>query len=147
MKKSLIILALLTLVVFVVPVMAQESVLPANVNKAIVEKNLLIGLSSENQGLQRSCALMLGQIQADHAVIPLMSALKSSTSENVRIAAAWSLCQLGDARGSYAVKMATKFDDSNKVQAACAWYYETYIQSGTFTFTQPRQTEVVAIVQ
>jgi HEAT repeat protein len=79
---------------------------------------------------------MLGAIQSDRAVIPLMAALNSSTDEHVRVAAAWSLCRIGDARGVYAVKMATKFDDSNKVQARCAWYYETMVEPGTFTFIQ-----------
>jgi hypothetical protein len=146
MKKLLVLLAALILVALVVPVMAQESVLPPNANKALIEQNLLIGLNSENQGLQRSSALMLGTIQSDRAVIPLMAALKSSQDENLRAAAAWSLCKIGDERGVYAVKMATKFDESNKVQVRCAWYYETLVEPGTFTFTQS-QDEIVASVE
>jgi hypothetical protein len=147
MKRLLMVVVTMAIVISIVPALAQESILPPNVDKALVEKNLLIGLSTENLGLQRSCALMLGQIQADNAVIPLMAALKSNDNEGVRIAAAWALCQLGDARGEYAVKMATKFDNSYKVQAACAWYYETYVQPGTFTFTQPKGPELVATVE
>ncbi len=139
MKRSLIILATLVVSAFFVTVLAQETVLPPNVDKNLVEKNLLIGLNSGNLGLERSCALMLGEIRADHAVIPLLAALKSDPEESIRIAAAWSLCRLGDARGEYAVKMAVKFDDSPKVQTACAWYYNIYVQPGTFTFTQPKK--------
>ena len=137
MKKILVVLAALAMTALVVPAMAQESVLPPNANKSLIEDNLFIGLNSDNAGLKRSCALMLGEIQSDRALIPLMATLHNSTDENVRIAAAWSLCKIGDARGVYAVLMATRFDESSKVQTVCAWYYENYVKQGSFTFIQP----------
>jgi len=136
MKKVLVPLAALVLVVLVVPVMAQESMLPPHADKALIEQNLFIGMNSDNQGLQRSCALMLGKIQSDRAVIPLMRVLNDSQDENLRAAAAWSLCKIGDGRGIYAVKMTAKFDESVKVKAHCAWYYENMVQQGTYTFIQ-----------
>lgn len=139
MKKSIGLLAVLTLAVLVVPMMAQESILPPNANKALIEDNLLIGLSTNNAGLQRSSALLLGKIQSDRAVIPLMTAFHNNPNENVRIAAAWALCKIGDARGVYAVKMAVKYDECPKVQATCAWYYENFVRQGTFSFTQPEE--------
>ena len=51
MKKFIVLLAALTLVVLVVPMMAQESILPPSANKALIEDNLLIGLSTNNAGL------------------------------------------------------------------------------------------------
>jgi hypothetical protein len=137
MKKSLLLVAAIALAMLTFTVAAQESVLPPNANKALIEENLLIGLTTENTGLQRGSALMLGKIQSDRGVIPLMEALHNNSDENVRIAAAWALCKIGDARGAYTVKRSATFDDSKRVQAACAWYYENYIQEGSFTFNQP----------
>jgi hypothetical protein len=137
MKKSIVLLAALTLVALVVPMVAQESILPPSANKALIEDNLLIGLSTNNTGLQRSSALLLGKIQSDKAVIPLLTAFHNNPNENVRIAVAWALCKIGDARGVYAVKMAVKYDECPKVQATCAWYYENFVRQGTFSFTQP----------
>jgi hypothetical protein len=82
---------------------------------------------------------LLGKIKSDKAVIPLMTAFHNNPNENVRIAAAWALCKIGDARGVYAVKMAVKYDECPKVQATCAWYYENFVQQGTFSFTQPEE--------
>ncbi len=146
MKKSIVLFAALVLVAFVIPVVAQESLLPPIANKTSIEDNLLIGLATNNIGLQRSCALMLGKIESDRAVIPLMATLHNHPDGNVRIAVAWALCKIGDARGVYAVKMATKYDESDRVQATCAWYYENLVKRGTFTFIQPEE-QMVAIAK
>ena len=137
MKKSNVLLASLFLVASAIPAIAQESVLPPNANKALIEDNLFNGVASDNLGLQRSSVLMLGKIKSDRAVIPLMTVLHGTTDEHVRVAAAWALCKIGDARGVYAVKMAVRFDESAKVQASCAWYYENLVKQGMFTFAQP----------
>jgi HEAT repeat protein len=145
MKKSIVLLTSLLVIACAIPVIAQESVLPPSANKALIEDNLFIGLASDNLGLQRSCALMLGKIQSDRAVVPLLAVLRNGTDENMRVAAAWALCKIGDARGVYAVKMAVKYDESTKVQATCAWYYENLVQQGTFTFTQPEPPVIATI--
>ena len=146
MKKSIVLLASLLAIAYVVPVSAQESVLPPNANKALIEENLFIGLAYNNLGLQRSCALMLGEIQSNRAVVPLMDVLHNSTDENLRVAAAWALCKIGDARGVYAVKMAVKYDENLKVKSTCAWYYENLVKQGTFTFAQP-ESPIIATRQ
>ena len=143
MKKSIVLFAALALIVLAAPVIAQESILPPNANKALIEDNLIIGLSTNNTGLQRASALLLGEIKSDRAVIPLMKAFHNNPNENVRIAAAWALCTIGDSRGVYAVKMGVKFDDCPKVQALCAWYYENLVKQGTFTFVQPEEPMIV----
>jgi len=146
MKKTILLFSLVILGTLSVPLLAKESILPAWSNKTLIEDNLFIGLSSDNIGLQRSCALMLGKIQSDRAVIPLMEVFHSSAYENVRIAAAWALCKIGDERGVYSVKMAVKYDGCAKVQTTCAWYYENLVRQGTFTFVQPEDI-VVAIAK
>ena len=144
MKKSIVLLASLLVVAYAIPVSAQESVLSPNANKALIEDNLLAGMAFDNLGLQRSCAFMLGKIQSNRAVVPLMAVLHNNTDEKLRIAAAWALCKINDARGTYAVKMATKYDESTKVQATCAWYYENLVKQGTFTFAQPEPPVIAA---
>jgi HEAT repeat protein len=143
MKKSVILLASLLVIAFAIPAASEESVLPPTANKALIEDNLLVGMATDNPGLQRSCVLMLGKIQSTRAVVPLMDILHHKTNNNLRVAAAWALCKIGDARGVYAVKMAVTYDENTKVQATCAWYYETLVKQGTFSFVQP-ETPVIA---
>jgi HEAT repeat protein len=99
---------------------------------ALAEQNLLVGIASDNQGLKESAACMLGDLQSTRAVIPLMDMLRTGETESVRIVAALALCRIGDLRGVYAVKRATTFDESENVQQKCAWFYNQYVQAGTF---------------
>jgi hypothetical protein len=138
MKKSAMI--------FGVIVLAITMALPATANNMRKDlgdvkydqavKNLLVGVGDEinNTGLRRSAIYMLGQLEAKEAVFPLMKILHSCPDEKSRLAAAWALCQIGDSRGEYAVKQAVRFDESAKVQMHCAWYYNTYVNEGTFAF-------------
>ncbi len=109
-----------------------------------VELNLLIGLASDNAGLQRSCALMLGQMKSDRAVIALMDKLRSSDHESVRIASAWALSRIGNPFGTYLVKMTVSFDRNARIRSHCAWYYNTIVKPGTFVIFEP--PEVVPTV-
>jgi len=97
------------------------------------EHNLLMALSSENYGLQESAAYLLGEMNSDRAVIPLMRMLRSDR-QSARIVAALALCRIGDARGVYAVKRASRFDDDAQVRQRCAWFYEQYVAPGSFAF-------------
>jgi len=137
MKRLLIPLVLLMMAGASSSVLAKDGVLPPGVDKKIVETNLLNGLAIPNVGLQRSCIFMLGKIESERAVIPLMAVLHDNPDVKVREAAAWALCRIGDARGTYVVKMAAVYDPSSKVQATCAWYYENFVQHGSFIFITP----------
>lgn len=115
-------------------------------DKAKVEQNLLMGLASDNAGLQRSCALMLGQIKSERAVIALMEKLRSSDQECVRIASAWALSRIGNPFGTYLVKMTVSFDENAKIRSHCAWYYNTIVKAGTFLiFEAPEAVPTVAL--
>jgi HEAT repeat protein len=118
--------------------------LPPTANKKLIEDNLFVGLESDNAGLQRSCAYMLGVIQSSRATIPLMRELRFSEDEDMRVAAAWALCRIGSGVGVYAVKTAVRYDDSEKVQNACAWFYETYVKGGTFVFKESQPSLAVS---
>jgi HEAT repeat protein len=97
-------------------------------------KNGLMALKSPNDGLRRSAIYLLGTLQADDAVIPLMSVLHNSTDEKSRIATAWALSKIGNSVGTFAVKQAARFDDSKKVRLHAAWYYNLLVSEGTFVF-------------
>ncbi len=111
---------------------AQKALEGAKFDKAVA--NLLVALQSTNDGLRRSAIYQLGQIQAKTAAIPLMAVLRNSADEKSRIGAAWALCKIGNAVGTYAVKQAVRFDESKKVQMHAAWYYNLYVADGTFAF-------------
>ncbi len=96
--------------------------------------NLLVGLKSDNLGLKTSSACMLGELKAGEAVVPLMAMLRDDEQECCRIVAALALCRIGDSRGVYAVKCAVQFDDSKQVAQKCAWFYDQYVQPGTYDF-------------
>ncbi|MBK8945072.1 MAG: hypothetical protein IPM32_07325 [Ignavibacteriae bacterium] len=88
-----------------------------------IEKNLLVGLKSDNQGLQFSCAYYLGEIKSKKAVIPLMKILHSSKVDGMRIIAALSLYKINSEQGMFAVKQAAKFDNCERVQRMCRNFY------------------------
>ncbi len=110
----------------------QKALGPAKYDKGVA--NLVVALQSPNDGLRRSAIYQLGQFEAKAATIPLMRVLRNSVDEKSRIGAAWALCKIGSAVGTYAVKQAVRFDDSKKVQMHSAWYYTLYVAEGTFAF-------------
>lgn len=55
-----------------------------------IEKNLLVGLNSDNEGLKFSCAYYLGEIQSSKAVIPLLRLFHSGKTDEMKIIAALS---------------------------------------------------------
>ena len=105
----------------------------------LTEETLLNGLECENCGVQASAMYMLGDLKIEKAVIPLMSMLKSAPDEKSRIIAALSLCKIGDGRGTFAVKRAALYDSSDRVRLICSWYYNQYVQAGTFKIGEPGQ--------
>lgn len=88
-----------------------------------IENNLLVGLNTDNQGLQVSCAFFLGELKSEKAVIPLLKMLKSGKTEEERIIAALSLSKIQTERALFAVKQRIKFDDSERVQRLCELFY------------------------
>lgn len=133
MKTTIRIVALVAMLaaVTVFGMAGEKEKPPYDKNQA--EQNLLIGLASDNLGLRESSAFMLGEIGSQKAVLPLMAMLHDGI-ESSRVVAALALSRIGDARGVYAVKQATKFDPSERVQKLAAWYYNQYAVPGSFDF-------------
>jgi hypothetical protein len=142
-KRAFTIVALLFIAVTCV--YAEDPVLPAKANQALIEENLLVGLNSTNDGLRYSCALMLGDLKSSQAVIPLMALLRQSDNFKLKTAAAWALCNIGDARGTFAVKREAEFNSCCKTQLVCAWYYENKVKPGSFVFRDVDQAVLAEV--
>jgi hypothetical protein len=134
MRRTMLFTILAILFIATTSVVAQHAVLPENADRALIEKNLLLGLKSDNEGLRYSSALMLGDLKSSRAVIPLMSMLKQCDNFKLKTAAAWALCNIGDAKGTFAVKREVEFNDCCKTKLVCAWYYEHMVKPGSFIF-------------
>ncbi len=104
------------------------------VTKELITLNLMNGLASNNKGVRENAAFVLGEEKITRAIVPLMKMLRDSEEESSRIVAALSLCRMGEPRGVYAVRMAAKFDNSERVRTLCAWFYNQYVQPGSFEF-------------
>ncbi len=83
------------------------------------EKNYLAALSSTNVGLRQSAANYLAEYRLTGAVQPLIVILQTDKVEQLRMAAALALMQLGNKEGIEAVKDASIYDGSEKVAKFC----------------------------
>ena len=115
-------------------VQAQSAGFPVEKKSAIVD-NLTVGIKSENTGLHTSASFVLSDLvndgylnaeDASKALIPLLKLLKNGETEEVRIAAALALYQLGDEIGIYQLRGVGKYDDNEKVAIVCKNLYYTY---------------------
>lgn len=117
MKQS-IITALLTLSL-AGSAIAQSPKSSTNVDWSKAEKNYLVALASENIGLRQSAAGFLAEYRLTGAVQPLIEVLRNDKVEQLRMAAAMALVQLGNKEGIDAVKDASVYDGSEKVAKFC----------------------------
>jgi len=92
-------------------------------------ETLIMGLNSENLGLQSSSAYLIGELKISQAVIPLLKILHTEKNEELRIAAALALYKIGSPIAIYAVKQSIKFDDSERVSKLCASFYNEYLKN------------------
>ena len=121
--------ALVVLLCTLVLSAAGSPIMRKQINYNEVEANLLAGIDSQNQGLFISSTLKLGDLKSEKAVIPLMKVLKSSNDEASRLAAALALYKIGNNKGMFAVKMASRFDDSKRVRNLCEKFYIESLRS------------------
>jgi HEAT repeat protein len=130
MKRNKLVLTILIVGISTLTISAGESpVITRQINFNQVEANLLAGIGSDNRGLFISSTQKLGDIKSEKAVIPLMKVLKSGNDESSRLAAALALYKIGSSKGLYAVKMASKYDDSQRVRNLCDKFYKESLRS------------------
>jgi HEAT repeat protein len=118
MKQSMTI-ALLTLSLTISALATTPRTTTTAVNWSKAEKNYLVALSSENIGLRQSATNYLAEYRLTGAVQPLIEVLRNDKVEQLRMAAAVALVQLGNKDGIDAVKEASVYDGSEKVAKFC----------------------------
>ena len=132
MRTCLLVVVLAVLVVGLSPAAVGQDYKNPAICRAI--PNLLVSIQSDNAGLRESAAYFLGEYKCKRAVIPLMAMLKSDPRPSTRAIAALALCRIGDERGLFAVRRAVKFDANQGVKGLCAWYYNEYVEPGSYAF-------------
>ena len=124
--KSILVLILLSSCV----IYSQDTVeVVDRITDADIDKNLLIGIKSDNLGLRVSASYYLGERKSSRGVIPLMHVLRNDESAEARIMAALSLFKIGDSRGIFAIKKAIDFDKDEQVRNMCSIFYAMYISN------------------
>ena len=94
----------------------------------LIEKNLIVGLQSDNLGLKTSSAYFLGEYGSTKCVNSLLKVLKSGDTEEESISAAVSLYKIDSEKGLFAIKQRVKFDDSERVKRICSILYQQSLQ-------------------
>lgn len=95
---------------------------PANsskVNWKKAEQNYIVALCSDNIGLRYSAANFIAQYRLTGAVQDLISVLHHDKVEQIRMAAALALVQIGGKEGRDAVAESAIYDGSEKVAKFC----------------------------
>ena len=152
MKHSKILTLVFAMIVFTLStsiVFANEPVKPARANSTStyndftvfseddynqIETNMLIGIKSNNTGLQTSCAYFLGEMKSDRAMIPLLKLVTNGKTEEARIIAALSLYKIKSKIGMYRLKQLSEtYEESELVRKVFDRLYEIYV-SKTYSF-------------
>ena len=92
-----------------------------------IETNMLIGIKSNNTGLQTSCAYFLGEMKSDIAMIPLLKLVTNGETEEARIIAALSLYKIESKIGMYRLKYLAETDESELAKRVFGRIYQTYV--------------------
>ncbi len=100
-----------------------------------IEENMLIGIKSDNTGLQTSCAYFLGEMKSDRAMIPLLRLVKNGGTEAARIIAALSLYKIESKIGMYRLKYLAESDESELARQVFDRIYRIYV-SDKYSFRE-----------
>ena len=130
--KSL--MTVLVSLMFLLTGLAQEAEFSAE-KKSVVVDNLTNGIVADNIGLNASSATVLfnlineGYLESDNCsktMIPLLKLLENGKTDEVRIAAALALYQLGNNIGIYRLRGVARFDDNERISSICKNLYYSY---------------------
>lgn len=94
---------------------------------SVIEDNLIVGIKSDNSGLQTSCAYFLGEMNSGKAMIPLLRLAKSGATEEARIIAGLSLYKIHSKVGMCRLKELSKNDQSELVRKVFDRIYKKYL--------------------
>ena len=145
LNKLHIVFTLIVIVLSTSLVFALEPVKPAKANSTNtyndftvfseeeydqIETNMLIGIKSNNTGLQTSCAYFLGEMKSDIAMIPLLKLVTNGETEEARIIAALSLYKIQSKIGMYRLKYLAESDESELARNVFDRLYKVYAANG-----------------
>jgi HEAT repeat protein len=120
MKTKIILTALLVLslsaTAFATPPKIDSA---SNIDWGKAELNYKAALVSENAGVRSSATNFIAQYRLTGAVSDLAEVLRHDKKEQVRMAAALALIQIGKEEGRKAVEEAVLYDGSQKVSSFC----------------------------
>lgn len=145
LKSSIVLFVLLSFLLTSFSLAGEKTIPNSNLPYNKVEKNLLIGLNSDNFGLKLSSAYMLGEIKSERAVIPLTRMLRDETDDRAKLVAALALIKIGTERSVYVVKDGIKFNESEKVRNMCEHLYNAHLVS-TFNGVIPDKETLFSYV-
>ena len=131
MKRSITLFAVSLILLLSVQIIPQETANQNSSQKEACIKTLILGLNTQNLGLQAGCVYMLGEVCCDKRVVKLLGLLRNGRTEELRILAALSLYKIGDTRGLFAIKQAIRFDDSKRVSRMCEIFYKAHLKEKT----------------
>ena len=94
---------------------------------SLIERNLLNGLKSRNEGLQISSAYFLGEMKSGKALIPLLRLLSKSQTDHAKIIAAISLYKIESEIGMYRIKWLSEFEDNAFLRKNYKRIYHAYL--------------------
>jgi hypothetical protein len=132
--KTLLSILLLSSLLTAPLLAAGADIAPSNDKSAIVE-NLINGISSNNEGLRTSSAMVMTEVIDNSIVspddfsgslIPLLEMLDNGSTEMERIVAAVALYSLNDGIGIYRLRGSARFDVSEKVRAVSKNLYYAF---------------------
>ena len=94
---------------------------------SLIERNLLNGLKSNNEGLQISSAYFLGEMKSGKALILLLRLLSKSQTDYAKIIAAVSLYKIESEIGMYRIKWLSEFEDNEYLRKNYKRIYQAYL--------------------
>ena len=100
-----------------------------------IEDNMLLGIKSDNNGLQTSSAYFLGEMKSDRAMIPLLRLVRNGETEEARIIAALSLYKIESNIGMYRLKYLAESDESELARRVFGKIYKRYM-SDNYSFRE-----------
>ncbi len=122
--KTLVLILLLSSLMFA-PLLAAGADLTPSTSKSEIVENLLNGISSDNEGLRTSSAVVITEV-IDNSIVspedfsaslkPLLKMLDNGSTEMERITAAVALYSLNNGIGIYRLRGSARFDESERVR-------------------------------
>ncbi len=117
------------------PLLAAGADLTTSTNKGEIAANLVAGITSDNEGLRVSSAVVITEVidnsiaspeDFSASLIPLLKMLDNGSTEMERITAAVALYSLDNGIGIYRLRGSARFDKSEKVRIVSKNLYYSF---------------------